>query len=180
MSAELHPSAASMSANTSVLLLITLWASVQEGEHFLQRYVVKYVVSYSCNCSIWVTSRVSTQSELGCGRKKYVNNRKTRLILCAVLWNQKHTSVQAQETKESLHLIEDKHHVKLLADVYACFYFCLSLTRTDFPSAETSGCGGCWQPPAAQTEDQALCVQQSDGLGVSLLLPPGHNLGQYT
>lgn len=31
MSAELHPSAASMSSNTSMLLLITLWASVQEG-----------------------------------------------------------------------------------------------------------------------------------------------------
>lgn len=57
---------------------------------------------------------------------------------------------------------------------------CLSPTRTDFPSGETSGGGGCWRPPDAPGEDQALCVQQSDGLRVSLLLPPGHNLGQYT
>ncbi|CAG00046.1 unnamed protein product [Tetraodon nigroviridis] len=30
--------------------------------------------------------------------------------------------------------------------------------------------------PPHRAEDQALCLQQSDGLRVSLLLPPGHNL----
>lgn len=47
MSAELHPSAASMSSNTSVLLLITLWASVQEGECFLQGYLIKEFVFFT-------------------------------------------------------------------------------------------------------------------------------------
>lgn len=65
-------------------------------------------------------------------------------------------------------------------DVCACFFFCLSPTRTDLPSGETSGRGGCGRPPSTQAEDQALCLQQSDGLRVSLLLPPGHNLGQHT
>lgn len=65
-------------------------------------------------------------------------------------------------------------------DVCARFFFCLSPTRTDLPSGEASGGGGCGRPPSAPAEDQALRLQQSDGLRVSLLLPPGHNLGQHT
>lgn len=80
---------------------------------------------------------------------------------------------------------KDQHVLLLLffqlpVDVCACFFFCLSPTRTDLPSGETSGGGGCGRPASTQAEDQALCLQQSDGLRVSLLLPPGHNLGQHT
>lgn len=139
----------------------------------------------------WVTSRVITSSELGCGIKECTNKRKTRLTLCALLSNHKRgwsacwrsrMFVQAWKIQRT-HLTATKHLKCYFCPVVlsaADWCLCLFLTRTVLPSGETSGRGGCWRPPDAPSEDQALCVQQSDGLGVSLLLPPGHNLGQHT
>lgn len=55
-----------------------------------------------------------------------------------------------------------------------------SPTRFVPSSGETAGGGGCRQHAVAQSEDQALFLQQPAGLRVPLLLPPGYNLGQYT
>lgn len=56
----------------------------------------------------------------------------------------------------------------------------LSPTRFGASGGETAGGGGCWRCPNTEGEDQALCLQQPAGLWVSLLLPSGYHLGQYS
>lgn len=72
-----------------------------------------------------------------------------------------------------------------LGSVEKMFWFQLlsasvSPARFGSSSGETAGGEGCWQHADAKAEDEALLLQQSNGLGVPLLLPPGHNLGQHT
>lgn len=80
---------------------------------------------------------------------------------------------QAQETRNLPFSVVSVQPFLMFVPVSDCLL--TPPTRTDVTGGGTPERGGC-----AQGSDQALCVQQPDGLRVSLLLPPGHNLGQYT